>query len=106
MTHAKTEYVLPDAGDVRGLGLFAGIELVTSRATRKPATAIAQHVLTRMKDEKILVSTDGPDANVLKLKPPMVFNKENATNFINTLDKILEEVKDLHLLPDKKKAKT
>lgn len=45
-----------------------------------------------MKDEKILVSTDGPDANVLKLKPPMVFTEENALQFIDTLDRILQEV--------------
>lgn len=56
-----------------------------------------------MKDEKIILSSDGPDLNVLKLKPPMVFAKENAMHFINVLDKILDEVKDLQ--DNRKKTK-
>ncbi|XP_034935811.1 alanine--glyoxylate aminotransferase 2-like [Chelonus insularis] len=79
-------------GDVRGVGLFIGIELVRDRQRRIPATAEAKHVVSRMKDEKILVSSDGPDNNILKLKPPMVFSTENADHFINTLDDILQEV--------------
>lgn len=51
-----------------------------------------------MKDEHILLSTDGPDANVLKLKPPMVFTKENVDEFISTLDRILKEVKENRIL--------
>lgn len=47
-----------------------------------------------MKDEHILLSTDGPDCNVLKLKPPMVFTKENVDAVISTLDRILKEVRE------------
>lgn len=79
-------------GDVRGAGLFVGIELVRDRIKRIPATAEAKHVVSRMKEKKILVSSDGPDNNVLKLKPPMVFTLENANHFVSVLDEVLEEV--------------
>ena len=79
-------------GDVRGVGLFAGIELVRDRVTRIPATTEAKHVVSRMKDRKILISSDGPDDNILKLKPPMVFTIENVNHLVSTLDEVLEEV--------------
>nr|CAD7423381.1 unnamed protein product [Timema monikensis] len=85
----------PLIGDVRGVGLFVGIELVKCRETRTPATAHAQHVITRMKEENILLSADGPDRNVLKLKPPMVFSHENADHFVRVLDEILTEMSDV-----------
>ncbi|XP_055598182.1 alanine--glyoxylate aminotransferase 2-like [Uranotaenia lowii] len=70
-------------GDVRGTGLFVGIELVSNRKARTPATGLARAVVSRMKTvHKILVSSDGPDDNVVKLKPPMVFNAENADMFL------------------------
>lgn len=81
-------------GDVRGIGLFIGIELVRDRKNRTPATAEATHVVSRMKEEKILISSDGPDNNILKLKPPMVFTIENADKFVKTLDNVLQEFED------------
>ncbi|CAH1404395.1 unnamed protein product [Nezara viridula] len=85
----------PLIGDVRGIGLFIGIELVTDRASRTPAAPQAQHIITRFKEEKILVSADGVDRNVLKLKPPMVFSFEDAKHFLTILDEILSEIEDL-----------
>lgn len=79
-------------GDVRGVGLFVGIELVRDRQKRTPATVEAKHVVSRMKDEKILISSDGPDNNILKLKPPMVFTIDNADQFVSALDDILQEL--------------
>ncbi|XP_006616038.1 alanine--glyoxylate aminotransferase 2-like [Apis dorsata] len=79
-------------GDVRGVGLFAGIELVRDRIERIPATVEAKHVVSRMKDKKILISSDGPDDNILKLKPPMVFTIENVNHLVSILDEVLEEV--------------
>lgn len=84
----------PLVGDVRGVGLFVGIELVSDRRARTPATAEAQHVLSRMKDENILLSSDGPDRNVIKLKPPMVFSMQNVDTFIDVFDRVLEELED------------
>jgi 4-aminobutyrate aminotransferase-like enzyme/Ser/Thr protein kinase RdoA (MazF antagonist) len=76
-------------GDVRGLGLYVGIELVTDRATLEPATAHADYIINRMRDHGILISTDGPMENVLKMKPPMVWTEQNAQRVVDTLDKIL-----------------
>lgn len=55
-----------------------------------------------MKEERILLSSDGPDRNVLKLKPPMVFTIVNADHFVATLDQILDEIKESGLIIDNK----
>lgn len=79
----------PIIGDVRGQGLFLGVELVD--ANMKPLADEADYVAQRMKNHGILMSTDGPDNNVLKIKPPIVFTKENATELIFYLRKIFAE---------------
>ncbi|MEE9407168.1 MAG: aminotransferase class III-fold pyridoxal phosphate-dependent enzyme [Polaribacter sp.] len=76
-------------GDVRGQGLFLGIELVDSDLN--PLAEQTNYLANRMKDYGILMSTDGPDYNVLKIKPPMVFTKENAKEVLFYLKKILKE---------------
>lgn len=81
----------PLIGDVRGLGLFVGAELVLDRDAKTPAGAHASYVANRMRDHGILISTDGPDHNVLKLKPPLVFDEADADRLIATLDKVLQE---------------
>src|SRR5581483_5641966 len=78
-------------GDVRGLGLFVGIELVQDRETLAPAAAQATYIANRMRERGILLSTDGPFHNVLKIKPPLVFSAENADALVTTLDQILDE---------------
>lgn len=79
-------------GDVRGTGLFIGIELVKSKECRQPATVEANAIVDRMKNvHHILISSDGPDDNVLKLKPPMVFNIENACEFLAAVRECLSQ---------------
>src|SRR5438270_6892038 len=78
-------------GDVRGLGLFIGIELVLDRETLVPAAVQASYIANRMRERGILLSTDGPFHNVLKIKPPMVFTEANADLLVATLDEILVE---------------
>jgi 4-aminobutyrate aminotransferase-like enzyme/Ser/Thr protein kinase RdoA (MazF antagonist)/murein DD-endopeptidase MepM/ murein hydrolase activator NlpD len=78
-------------GDVRGLGLYLGVELVEDPETRIPATAAANRVKERLRDFRVLLSTDGPDDNVLKIKPPMVFTRQDADRVISCLDRILRE---------------
>ena len=73
-------------GEVRGRGLFIGIELIKDDA---PAAAEARTMVNQMKDKGLLLSTDGPDHNVIKIKPPMVFNKENADELVKKLDEIM-----------------
>nr|WP_315485042.1 aminotransferase class III-fold pyridoxal phosphate-dependent enzyme [uncultured Undibacterium sp.] len=79
-------------GDVRGMGLFIGVELVKDRTSLEPATAEANAVIEFLKAHRILLSTDGPYDNVLKLKPPMVFSMENAKEFLLRLDQALKQV--------------
>ncbi|KAM8994029.1 5-phosphohydroxy-L-lysine phospho-lyase isoform 1-T1 [Ara ararauna] len=79
----------PIIGDVRGSGLFIGVDLIKDQAERTPATAEAEYLVTRLKEEYILLSTDGPGRNVLKFKPPMCFNKEDARFVVGTIDKLL-----------------
>jgi 4-aminobutyrate aminotransferase-like enzyme len=81
----------PLIGDVRGLGLYAGVELVSDRETLEPATGQANYVINRLRDHGILISTDGPLDNVLKLKPPMVFSEKNADQVVSVVDKVLAE---------------
>ncbi|HET7106257.1 MAG TPA: aminotransferase class III-fold pyridoxal phosphate-dependent enzyme [Candidatus Acidoferrum sp.] len=81
----------PLIGDVRGLGLFLGIDLVTDRETRAPATRQASHVVNRLREEGILAGTDGPHHNVIKLRPPLCFTACDARSFTSALDLILRE---------------
>ncbi|MEJ2544375.1 MAG: aminotransferase class III-fold pyridoxal phosphate-dependent enzyme [Calditrichaceae bacterium] len=83
----------PIIGDVRGLGLFIGVELVKDRKTKEPAAQEANQIINQMKEAGILISTDGPLHNVLKIKPPMVFNSENAKTLAESLDCILYGIK-------------
>jgi 4-aminobutyrate aminotransferase-like enzyme len=90
LRHLQTQF--PLIGDVRGLGLYIGTELVRDRQTLEPAAAEATCIANRMRDKGILISTDGPLHNVLKIKPPLVFHAENADLLVKTLGEILEEM--------------
>lgn len=68
----------PVIGDVRGVGLFVGVELVRDRDARAPEAVAADHVVDQLRLRGILSSTDGPQDNVLKIKPPMVFGPAEA----------------------------
>ena len=76
-------------GDVRGAGLFTGVELVRDRATLTPATDEAGLVVNHMRQLGILASTDGPLDNVLKFKPPMVFGRAEADRLLEATDRAL-----------------
>jgi 4-aminobutyrate aminotransferase-like enzyme/Ser/Thr protein kinase RdoA (MazF antagonist) len=78
-------------GDVRGSGLFLGVELVRDRGTLEPADAEASYVVNRMREEGILLGTDGPYHNVVKIRPPMPFDDADADRLVETLDRVLLE---------------
>jgi 4-aminobutyrate aminotransferase-like enzyme/Ser/Thr protein kinase RdoA (MazF antagonist) len=80
----------PQVGDVRGHGLFLGVELSTDRDTREPATAEAERVKEALKRRGVLISTDGPDDNVLKIKPPLVLSAGDCEHFLEALDEALD----------------
>ena len=76
-------------GDVRGRGLFLGIDLVVDRATKEPATELASTVANTLRERGVLVSTDGPHDNVIKIKPPMPFTTADADVVCTELDAAL-----------------
>lgn len=73
-------------GDVRGRGLFSGIELVRDHDTLEPATEEADRIVNHIRQQGVLASTDGPLDNVLKFKPPMVFGRAEADILIAALE--------------------
>lgn len=79
-------------GDIRGLGLFQGIDIVKSKASREEDGALAKLIITAMRNKLVLVSRDGPKHNVLKIKPPMVFNKDNVDTLLAKLKETFEEL--------------
>jgi 4-aminobutyrate aminotransferase-like enzyme/Ser/Thr protein kinase RdoA (MazF antagonist)/murein DD-endopeptidase MepM/ murein hydrolase activator NlpD len=81
----------PIIGDVRGSGFFIGVELVRNRETLEPATEEASYVMNRMRELGVLLGTDGPYHNVLKIRPPMPFNKSDADLLLMVLDRVLQE---------------
>ncbi|MEJ2604813.1 MAG: aminotransferase class III-fold pyridoxal phosphate-dependent enzyme [Gammaproteobacteria bacterium] len=80
-------------GDVRGAGLFAGVEFVADRQTREPAPAVARAVTNGMRREGVLIGRTGIADNVLKIRPPLVFSKENADTLVTTLDGVLARLR-------------
>jgi 4-aminobutyrate aminotransferase-like enzyme len=72
-------------GDVRGLGLFIGVELVTDRDTLEPATRQTADLIEFLKTERIILSCEGPHHNVLKIKPPIVFSRDDADRFLKAI---------------------
>jgi 4-aminobutyrate aminotransferase-like enzyme/Ser/Thr protein kinase RdoA (MazF antagonist) len=78
-------------GDVRGAGLYVGVELVRDRATREPAPVEAAYVVNRLRERGVLSGTDGPHENVLKLRPPLVLSEADADLFLAVLDEVLSE---------------
>ena len=77
----------PVMGDVRGEGLLLGVELVDEE--RVPAAGRAGRVTEAMRERGILISTTGPAGNVLKIRPPLVFQREHADLLLQTLDEVL-----------------
>jgi|APGre2960657444_1045066.scaffolds.fasta_scaffold16631_1 4-aminobutyrate aminotransferase-like enzyme/Ser/Thr protein kinase RdoA (MazF antagonist) len=79
----------PIIGDVRGAGLFIGVEFVKDRNTKEPAIDSIKLVVERMKEKGFLMGVDGPYNNVLKIKPPIIFSMENAKDMLTNLDLVL-----------------
>ncbi len=82
----KTHSVI---GDVRGYGLFLGMEL--NGIDGQPLTDLASFLKNKLREQYILVSTDGPHENVIKIKPPLSFNKANCDELVSKIDTILSE---------------
>ena len=79
-------------GDVRGYGLFVGIEMIKDSDTREPDAASTELLSNRLKNKGFLVSYAGQFDNVLKIRPPLVFSHENAAEFLVAFDECMEEM--------------
>jgi 4-aminobutyrate aminotransferase-like enzyme len=78
-------------GEVRGPGLFLGFELVKDRDTLAPAAVEATYLVNRMRERGVLMSTDGPLHNVVKIKPPMCFGLRDVDFLVEELGVVLGE---------------
>ena len=82
----------PIIGDVRGRGLFFGLDLVADRTSKAPATRSARMIVNALRHRGILISKIGEHDNVLKLRPPLCFSRDNADLLVDTLEEVLTEV--------------
>ena len=81
----------PVIGDVRGMGLFLGVELV--EADGSEATKLTSYVKNRMRDNRILIGSEGPNDNILKIRPPLTIEENDVDMLVTTLDSILKETR-------------
>ena len=79
-------------GDIRGHGLWVGVELVRDRVTKEPATDESKRIINQMKDRSVLIGRIGEFDNVLKMRPPLPFSNDNADQLLDTLDGVLAEM--------------
>jgi len=82
----------PIIGDVRGFGLFVGVELIVDN-NLTPATEIAAYIVNRMREKRILIGVEGPADNILKIRPPLTIDDNDIDCIISALDECLNEVK-------------
>jgi 4-aminobutyrate aminotransferase-like enzyme len=76
-------------GDVRGVGLATGVELVHDRAAKTPAGDVMHRLLNLVRDEGALIGGEGKSGNVLKIRPPIVFGRTDADFAVAAIDRAL-----------------
>lgn len=79
----------PCIGDVRGAGLFLGVEIVSDRVAKTPDAAMTTRIVNGLRDERVLISACAKAANVLKIRPPLIFTREQADILVERLDRVL-----------------
>jgi 4-aminobutyrate aminotransferase-like enzyme len=82
----------PQIGDVRGMGLFCGVDLVKNRKTREEDPDLCSYIKNRMRDHRILMGSEGPKDNVLKIRPPLTIDEEGIDMILSCLQKIMQEI--------------
>lgn len=76
-------------GDIRGAGLYIGVEMVGDRAARTPDAALAARIVNDLRERRVLISATGPEANVLKIRPPLVFSDTDADWLLSEFSAVL-----------------
>jgi len=79
-------------GDVRGTGLYIGVEIVKDRATKEPDATAASTIVNGLRERRVLISATGFHANTLKIRPPLVFSEENASRFLSELEATMKSI--------------
>lgn len=80
----------PYVAEVRGSGLYVGVELVKDRESLEPDRVRADHVINDMRERRVLISGTGEAVNVLKIRPPLAFDSADVTRFLETFAQIAE----------------
>lgn len=86
----KSRY--PLIADVRGQGLYIGVELLTDRETLAPATKQAKQVVEQAKAKGMLLNVNGYDNNIIKIKPPLIINEADVTRIVSILDAVFSSI--------------
>jgi 4-aminobutyrate aminotransferase-like enzyme len=79
-------------GDVRSAGLFLGVEIVSDREKKTADAATTTRIVNAMREARVLISATGPRANVLKVRPPLVFSRQNVDYFIERFADVLSRL--------------
>jgi 4-aminobutyrate aminotransferase-like enzyme len=79
-------------GDVRGSGLFIGVEFVTDRESQSPGTKVTKDLIEFARENGVFLSSDGPAENVLKIKPPMIIGTKEVDIFLDVLERGLKSI--------------
>lgn len=80
-------------GDVRGAGLYIGVEMVKDRDIKEPDAAAASAVVNGLRERRVLISATGFNANTLKIRPPLVFSRENATRLLTEVEAVVKSIR-------------
>lgn len=82
--------IYPAIGDVRGMGLFIGVELIHPDGSE--ATELCAYIKNRMRDHRILMGSEGPKDNILKIRPPLTIEADDVDMILHTMKNILGEI--------------
>jgi 4-aminobutyrate aminotransferase-like enzyme len=82
----------PVLGNVRGAGLYLGVDVISPGTTGEPSGALASAIVNGMRERRVLISATGPHGNVLKIRPPLPFGREHADQFSAVLAEVLNTI--------------
>lgn len=80
-------------GDVRGAGLYVGVELVRDRGTKEPDAKAALAMVNGLRERRVLISATGFSANTLKIRPPLVFSESDASRLLAEMDAVFKSLR-------------
>ena len=78
-------------GDVRGMGLFWGVEIIRNFETKEAGTSEAKYICNRLREKRILIGIEGPYENILKIRPPLSLIQDDVKMFLRAFADVLEE---------------